>query len=222
MFYDSYLLPIYPPDSQYMTVPYHCSLRKRLFDIVVSALLLILLSPVLLIVMLLIYLDSPGRVLFSQQRVGKQGQCFTMWKFRSMCVDAEQRKDELKEKNEVEGGIIFKIEDDPRVTRFGRFLRKCSMDELPQLWNVLIGDMSLVGPRPALPDEVVQYTPYQCQRLSVKPGITGLWQISGRSKLKFSKQVELDIEYINTQSFGHDLLILLKTIPAVLTGRGAE
>jgi exopolysaccharide biosynthesis polyprenyl glycosylphosphotransferase len=205
-----------------MTVPYHCSLRKRLFDIIVSALLLILLIPVLLTVMLLIYLDSPGGVLFSQQRVGKQGRCFTIWKFRSMCVDAEQRKDALREKNEVDGGITFKIEDDPRVTRFGRIIRKSSIDELPQLWNVLIGDMSLVGPRPALPDEVVQYTPFECQRLGVKPGITGLWQILGRSKLPFSKQVELDIKYINTSSFGHDLLILLKTIPAVLTGRGAE
>ena len=204
-------------------VSYDCSLRKRLLDSVVSALLLVLLSPFLLIIMLLIYRDSPGTVLFSQQRVGKQGKLFTMWKFRSMCLDAEKHKADLMKNNESQKDVFrFKMKHDPRVTRFGQFIRKYSIDELPQLWNVLIGDMSLVGPRPALPDELAQYTPYERHRLDVTQGITCLWQISGRSDLEFPEQVELDLRYIKTLSFFNDILILLRTLPAVLTGRGAK
>lgn len=194
---------------------------KRLFDVVMSAFLLIFLSPWLLFISLLIYLDSPGPVLFRQIRVGKHGQLFVLWKFRSMHLDAEQQKATLLINNDMPDGILFKIKLDPRITRAGRLLRKFSLDELPQLWNVLKGDMSLVGPRPPLPEEVQQYTPYQRQRLEVIPGITGLWQISGRSEIPFLQQVELDLQYIATQSLGSDLKILLKTVPAVLTGRGA-
>jgi exopolysaccharide biosynthesis polyprenyl glycosylphosphotransferase len=219
----SFIVPSYLFYPRWLMISYDCSLRKRFFDFVVSALLLVLLSPFLLIIMWLIYQDSPGAVLFSQQRVGKQGKLFTMWKFRSMCLDAEDRKPDLMKDNEKQKGVSrFKMADDPRVTRFGRFIRKYSIDELPQLWNVLIGDMSLVGPRPALPDEVAQYTPYQRHRLEVTQGITCLWQISGRSDIDFPEQVELDLRYIKTQSFFNDILILLKTLPAVLSGRGAK
>jgi len=196
-------------------------LSKRLFDIVVAAILLILLIPFFLTVALLIRLDSKGPFLFYQQRVGKQGKLFKMWKFRSMYADAEERLKELKKNNEMKGGVLFKMKQDPRITRVGRFIRKLSIDELPQLWNVLKGEMSLVGPRPPLPNEVAQYTPYQYQRLMIKPGITCIWQISGRSKIPFEQQVEMDLEYIEKQSFWLDIVILLKTIPAVLKANGA-
>ena len=196
-------------------------LAKRLFDIVVSATILLLLSPLLIIVALLIRLDSKGAIFFGQTRVGKRGQLFLMWKFRSMYIDAEQRKATLMKQNEMQGGVLFKMKKDPRVTRVGRFIRKFSIDELPQLWNVLKGDMSLVGPRPPLPSEVAEYTPYQYQRLEITPGITCIWQISGRSDIPFPQQVEMDIKYINNQTFIYDMIILLKTIPAVLKARGA-
>ncbi|MCK5876413.1 MAG: sugar transferase [Candidatus Marithrix sp.] len=194
---------------------------KRLFDIICSAIILILLSPIFSIVALLVKYDSKGAVFFSQKRVGKNGTFFKMWKFRSMYTDAEERKAELMKQNEMQGGILFKMKNDPRITKIGHFIRKFSIDELPQLWNVFIGDMSLVGPRPPLPKEVEQYTPYQFQRLNVTPGITCIWQISGRSSIPFPKQVELDLEYIEQQSFMTDIIILLKTVPAVLKARGS-
>ena len=194
---------------------------KRLFDIVVSATALFLLSPLFMLVALLIRLDSKGPIFFSQNRVGKQGQKFRFWKFRSMDVNAEKHKAALIKLNKMQGGVLFKMENDPRITRVGRFIRKMSIDELPQLWNVLIGDMSLVGPRPPLPDEVAQYTPYQRRRLRVTPGITCIWQVSGRSNIPFVQQVEMDLKYIANQSVWYDMVLLLKTIPAVLKARGA-
>ena len=185
---------------------------KRLLDIVASFILLVLLTPLFLTIMLLIRLESPGPIFFKQVRVGRWGALFTMWKFRSMYVDAEARKG---------GGVIFKMKRDPRITKIGRFIRKASIDELPQLWNVLMGDMSLVGPRPALPSEVNQYSLADRRRLEVIPGITCIWQVSGRSDIPFPEQVKLDVQYIESPSFGQDILILLKTVPAVLLGRGA-
>ena len=193
--------------------------QKRLFDIVIAILLLFILAPLLLTISVLICLDSPGGIFFTQTRVGKGGRYFTMWKFRSMVAGADQQKHELR--NEMACGVLFKVKQDPRITNVGRFIRRFSIDELPQLFNVIIGDMSMVGPRPALPEEVIYYTPHQRQRLAVTPGITCLWQIAGRSEISFHQQVELDLQYIATQSFGTDVLILLKTIPAVLTGKGA-
>ncbi len=194
---------------------------KRAFDIVASAAILIMLSPLFLLVALLIRLDSKGPVCFYQNRVGKRGRLFKMYKFRSMYMDAEQRKATLMMQNEMTGGVLFKMKDDPRVTRVGRLIRKYSIDELPQLWNVLNGDMSLVGPRPPLPVEVEQYTPYQRRRLAVTPGITCIWQVSGRSQIPFQKQVELDLQYIANQSFWYDMALLVKTVPAVLKAHGA-
>ncbi len=194
---------------------------KRLFDIIISTTVLLLLSPLFLIVALWIRLDSKGPIFFSQTRMGKGGQRFKMWKFRSMYTDAEKRKAALMKENEMRGGVLFKMKNDPRITYIGQFIRKFSIDELPQLWNVLIGDMSLVGPRPPLPSEVAQYTLYQRQRLKVTPGITCIWQVSGRSSIPFPKQVEMDLDYIATQSFFFDLVLLFQTIPAVLGTRGA-
>jgi|GEM_PF-1067263 len=194
---------------------------KRSFDILVSGMLLILLAPFLALVILAIRLDSPGSPFFYQKRVGKNGKLFKMWKFRSMYKDAEARKAALMAKNEMEGGVLFKMKNDPRITRVGRFLRKFSIDEMPQLWNVFVGDMSLVGPRPPIIQEVAQYTPYQRQRLNVTPGITCIWQVSGRSTIPFEQQVEMDIEYIQRQSFWFDIVLLFKTIPAVISGKGA-
>ena len=194
---------------------------KRLLDVIIAALALVLLSPVFLLLALLIRLDSPGPILFRQIRVGKLGDTFGMYKFRSMYVDAEQRKAELAAMNEMEGGTTFKMKSDPRVTRIGRFIRKGSIDELPQLWNVLRGEMSLVGPRPPVPSEVAQYSLADRRRLDIVPGITCIWQVSGRSEIPFPQQVELDVDYIHSQSFWLDVKLLLKTVPAVLLGRGA-
>jgi exopolysaccharide biosynthesis polyprenyl glycosylphosphotransferase len=194
---------------------------KRTFDMLVSGILLLLLSPLFFAVAVLIRIDSPGAPFFYQNRVGKGGKTFKMWKFRSMYLDAEKRKAELMAKNEMAGGVIFKIKHDPRVTSMGRFIRKYSIDELPQLLNVFLGDMSLVGPRPPVPAEVAVYTAYQRQRLAVTPGITCIWQVSGRSEIPFVQQVEMDLLYINTQSFWLDISLLLKTIPAVMGGKGA-
>jgi exopolysaccharide biosynthesis polyprenyl glycosylphosphotransferase len=194
---------------------------KRAFDIVVSGVMLLLLLPVFLAVALAIRLESPGPVLFRQTRVGRWGTLFTMWKFRSMYVDAEARKAQLMARNEMAGGVLFKMKDDPRVTKVGKFIRKTSIDELPQLWNVLMGDMSLVGPRPPVPAEVDQYSPSDRRRLEVIPGITCIWQVSGRSEIPFEQQVELDVAYIHSQSFWTDVKILLKTVPALLFGTGA-
>jgi lipopolysaccharide/colanic/teichoic acid biosynthesis glycosyltransferase len=197
------------------------SAMKRLVDILVSGTLLLLLSPLFLLIILLIRVGSPGKAFFYQTRVGRHSRTFKMWKFRSMYIDAEQRKAELMKHNEMAGGVIFKMKKDPRVTRIGSFIRRFSIDEIPQLWNVFVGDMTLVGPRPPVPLEVSQYTPYQRQRLGVTPGITCIWQVSGRSEIPFEKQVELDLEYIATQSLWLDTVLLFKTVPAVLSGRGA-
>jgi len=194
---------------------------KRLIDITASLSALIVLSPILLLVAIMIRVESPGSILFSQTRVGKWGSYFKMYKFRSMYVDAEARKEALLSSNEMNGGVIFKMKSDPRVTNMGRFIRKYSIDELPQLFNVLKGEMSLVGPRPPLPAEVDEYQLSDRRRLETKPGITCLWQVSGRSDIPFDQQVELDVEYIESQSLWKDITILLKTIPAVLLGRGA-
>ncbi|EDN66637.1 Bacterial sugar transferase [Beggiatoa sp. PS] len=194
---------------------------KRIFDMTISAIALLVLSPVFIIVALLIRLNSKGPIFFAQMRVGKDSNLFKMWKFRSMYIDAEARKAVLMKKNEMKGGVLFKMKQDPRVTQVGRFIRKFSIDELPQLWNVFVGDMSLVGPRPPLPIEVAQYTFYQRQRLAVTPGITCIWQVSGRSEIPFEKQVRMDLDYIANQSFWFDIDLLLKTIPAVLKAKGA-
>lgn len=194
---------------------------KRLIDIVAAGLLLILLMPLFVLTAILIYLNSPGPILYKQTRVGQWGKLFTMWKFRSMYMDAEQRLKELVAQNEMQGGVLFKMKNDPRITPIGRFIRKMSIDELPQLWNVAKGDMSLVGPRPALPAEVDQYSVHDRQRLEAIPGITCIWQVSGRSDIPFPEQVQLDVQYIESQSIWLDIKLLFKTVPAVLLSKGA-
>ena len=194
---------------------------KRIIDIIGSAIGMLLLSPVYLLIAIAIKLSSPGPVIFSQIRVGRNGRHFKFYKFRSMRQDAEALKAFVEVLNESKDGVIFKMKDDPRITRVGKFLRRSSMDELPQLWNVFIGDMSLVGPRPPLPSEVQEYTLEDRKRLNVIPGITCLWQINGRSEIPFKEQVRLDKEYIISRSVWKDMIILLKTIPAIIGGKGA-
>jgi lipopolysaccharide/colanic/teichoic acid biosynthesis glycosyltransferase len=193
---------------------------KRLFDIVVVLIALPFVLMVAVPIMILIKLDSPGPIFFKQLRVGRWGKEFYCYKFRSMYIDAEQRKKELMEQNEADA-IVFKMRNDPRVTRVGRIIRKLSIDELPQLINVLNGEMSLVGPRPAVPSEVQDYQFDYLQRLDAVPGITGLQQVSGRSDLEFKRWIELDLQYVQEQSLLKDVEILLKTIPAVISGKGA-
>ncbi len=193
---------------------------KRAFDIVFSATLLVLLSPLMLIVAILIKLTSPGPVLFKQKRCGLNGRKFTLYKFRSMVPGAEMKKKQLERMNEMDGPV-FKMKRDPRVTPVGRILRKFSIDELPQLFNVLKGDMSIVGPRPALPVEVELYEVWQRRRLSLKPGLTCIWQVSGRNKVPFHRWMEMDLEYIDNWSLWLDFKILVKTFFVVLTGYGA-
>lgn len=194
---------------------------KRLLDIATSSVLLVLALPVVLAIAVVIKLTDRGRVLYRQTRCGLNGRRFTLYKFRTMVPDAEERRQELLHLNEM-NGPVFKLKRDPRVTWFGRFLRRFSLDELPQLWNVLRGDMSLVGPRPPIPDEVARYQRWQRRRLSMKPGLTCLWQISGRNQVDFDRWIELDLQYIDSWSPWLDMKILLKTVPAVLTGRGAS
>lgn len=195
---------------------------KRLIDVIASGLGLIVLSPAILLVAILIKAESKGAVFYHQKRVGIYGREFKIWKFRSMYPDADKRQQEMMESsNEMQGGVLFKMKKDPRVTKVGHWIRRFSIDELPQLWNVLIGDMSLVGPRPALPSEVTEYDINDRDRLGIKPGITCIWQVSGRSDIPFEQQVKLDRQYIASQSVWGDILILLKTVPAVLTGKGA-
>ncbi len=194
---------------------------KRMMDIFISLLSIILLSPLMIGVSIAIKMESKGPVIFKQTRVGKNGRHFLFYKFRSMRQDAEVKKQELLNQNESKDGVIFKMKEDPRITRIGKFIRRYSIDELPQLFNVLEGSMSLVGPRPPLPDEVKEYTLEDRKRLHIKPGITCIWQVSGRSDIPFKQQVGLDEEYIKNRGFIRDIVILLKTIPAVLTGRGA-
>lgn len=202
---------------------------KRTIDIVISLVALLVASPALLVVAILIKLDG-GPVFFGQTRVGRHGQEFKMLKFRSMCVNAEAKLSELLAQNEKSQGITFKIKNDPRITRVGRFIRKTSLDEVPQFINVIKGDMSLVGPRPALPREVARYTEADRRRLLATPGLTCFWQvgeregrifeIGDRNEIDFEEQVSLDVRYIESQSALRDLWLLFKTIPAILLGRG--
>ncbi|MUT68044.1 sugar transferase [Paenibacillus sp. NEAU-GSW1] len=185
---------------------------KRAFDLVGASLGLLLLTPLLLVVVILIKVEDPrGKILFRQVRVGRNGTPFHMYKFRSMVSDAEQLLEGLKAQNEVEGAM-FKIKNDPRITKVGKFIRKTSIDELPQLWNVVVGNMSLVGPRPALPSEVSEYSSYDKLRLRVMPGCTGLWQVNGRSSLSFKQMVDLDLAYIERRSLLFDLKLVLVTV----------
>ena len=204
----------------------HVSLRgylitKRVLDLAITIPVLVLLSPVLVLVALTIKLWDRGPIFFTQIRVGKDGEKFTCCKFRSMVPHAERLKDDLLSQNHHDDPRTFKIPCDPRITWFGRIIRKTSIDELPQLWNVVVGDMSLVGPRPPVPSEVNLYSDRDRRRLHVQPGITCIWQVSGRGDLPFSEQVRLDLEYIQNRSLLLDLKLLLWTVPAVITGRGA-
>lgn len=194
---------------------------NRSIDILASGGLIFLLSPLLLILSLMIKTESRGPVFFSQMRVGDGGEHFRMWKFRSMYTDAEARKATLSDNQSMSGGVRFKMKKDPRITRIGAVIRRLSIDELPQLWNVLIGDMSLVGPRPGLPSEVAEYNQADRKRLLGKPGITCIWQVSGRSDIPFDQQVEMDVRYIAERSFFTNIKLIFKTIPAVISGRGA-
>ena len=188
------------------------SVTKRLIDIVGSLCGIILLSPLFLIVAVLIKLEDPkGKIFFAQERNGRYPKTFKMYKFRSMVHNAEELLKDLMDRNE-QTGPVFKINDDPRITKVGKFIRKTSIDELPQLFNVLKGDMSLVGPRPPIPREVEQYNSYQMQRLAVKPGLTCIWQVSGRNNIGFAEWVEMDIEYIKTRNLWLDIKLIFKTV----------
>lgn len=200
-------------------VPYAAA--KRLLDITLALIGICILSPVFLLVGLAVKLTSRGPIIFRQTRVGRGGRYFTCYKFRSMCQDAERMRDQVLHLNEV-SGPVFKIRNDPRFTPIGGFIRRCSLDELPQLWNVLRGDMSIVGPRPPVPGEVQHYDDRELLRLAVKPGLTCLWQVNGRSNIPFEHWMELDLLYVETMSFWRDVRIILQTVPAVLTCRGAH
>ena len=194
---------------------------KRLVDIICSLCALILLTPFFLVIMLIILIEDGRPFFFVQQRVGLNGRIFNFYKFRSMVKNAEKLKDQLIKQNESGDGVIFKMKKDPRITKIGGFLRRFSVDEFPQFFNVLKGDLAIVGPRPPVPREVAQYTLEDRKRLHVKPGLTCLWQIQGRSEIPFKEQVRLDLQYIQSQSLRKDFIIMLKTVPAVLLGRGA-
>lgn len=194
---------------------------KRIIDIVASFTGLILLSPLILIVSILIKLESKGEVIFKQKRVGLNGKEFYMYKFRSMVINAEELKAELESQNEM-SGPMFKIKDDPRITKVGKFIRKTSIDELPQLINVIKGDMSLVGPRPSLPKEVKKFEPWMMERLEVKPGLTCIWQISGRNNIDFEDWMKLDIKYVRERSFKLDMKLILKTVLVLLGDKNAS
>jgi len=194
---------------------------KRILDITVCGIALLLTLPIFLMLFVAIKLEDGGPIFYFSQRVGKGGRLFRFIKFRSMILNADAVRDQLHNLNEVDGPV-FKIENDPRITRVGRFLRRSSLDELPQLWNILRGDMSLVGPRPPIASEVVRYEPWQLRRLSVPPGLTCLWQISGRCTIGFDEWMRLDMEYIDHhRTLTSDLRILVRTVPAVLSGEGA-
>ncbi|MCD5032923.1 sugar transferase [Enterococcus faecalis] len=199
---------------------YYSLYGKRILDTVLSLLGLLCLLPFFFLIVILIKLDSKGPVFFSQIRVGENGKLFKIYKFRTMCRHAEKMKVFLQEKNEM-GRCQFKIKDDPRITVVGKYLRRSSVDELPQLWNVLKGDMSLVGPRPALQEEVLEYSDIEKERLKVKPGCSGLWQVSGRNHLTFDSMIELDMKYIENINLKNDLVIIFKTVKIMLTGYGA-
>lgn len=192
---------------------------KRVMDILLASFLLIFLSPLMFVIALIIKWQDGGPIFYTAPRVGKWGKEFPFPKFRTMQIGSHEKREDLqKEHGEKKR---FKLKNDPRITPFGKFLRKSSLDELPQLWTVIKGDMSLVGPRPPLPEEVKEYSPEERLKLEVTPGITGLWQVSGRSDISFHEQVKLDVAYIKSQSLMGDFIILLKTIPAVLFGKGA-
>lgn len=193
---------------------------KRLFDLSVGLLAFVFVIPIVPLIALMIKLDSPGPVFYRQDRIGRGGRPFRFYKFRSMYREADRGRAELESRNEQEGPV-FKIKADPRITPVGQFLRRSSVDEIPQILNVLRGDMSIVGPRPPLPVEVARYQPWHRRRLDVKPGITCLWQIAGRSQIGFDEWMRLDMEYLRTRSLRTDLAIFLKTLPAVMARRGA-
>lgn len=193
---------------------------KRAIDVSIALSGIILLSPLFLVAAIIVKVDSKGPAIFRQIRVGRDGRHFLFYKFRTMRHGSERLKDSLKYLSHMDGPV-FKIKRDPRITRAGRFLRKSSIDELPQLFNVLKGDMTLVGPRPPLPEEVKKYGKRELHRLSVKPGLTGLWQVSGRNDISFLEWMELDLYYIEHRSLVLDLKILIRTVPAVLSGKGA-
>ncbi len=195
---------------------------KRVFDVVCSALALLILSPLFLVLILLIRRDG-GPAFYTQVRVGQNGKLFRIYKFRSMCVNADtpEMLEKLRAFNEMDGPA-FKMKNDPRITSIGRFIRRTSLDELPQLWNILRGDMTFVGPRPALEQEVAQYKPEHHERLLVKQGLTCYWQCSGRNNIGFEEWMKMDIRYVRERGLWTDFKILLKTVPAVLTGNGAE
>lgn len=194
---------------------------KRFFDICLSFAALVVLSPLLLVIAILIYLEDKGPVIYSQTRIGKDGRAFKLYKFRSMCVDADEKLKDLQELNERDGPV-FKIKNDPRVTKVGKFIRKTCIDELPQLVNIIKGDMSIVGPRPPLPNEVEQYNSYQKQRLLVVPGLTCYWQIQKGEETTFDEWVELDLKYIKERSILLDFRLILLTFKVILSGKGAE
>ncbi|WP_291677251.1 sugar transferase [Clostridium sp.] len=194
---------------------------KRLIDVVCSFMGVIVLSPLFIIIAIIIKTNSKGPVFFSQKRVGKNGKEFDMYKFRSMVVNAEELKEKLAAKNEM-SGPMFKMKDDPRVTKVGKFIRKTSIDELPQLWNVLKGDMSLVGPRPSLPKEVAQFESWMYKRLEVKPGLTCYWQVSGRNNIDFEDWMKLDIRYVEERSLFVDIKLILKTIFVLFGDKNAS
>ncbi len=193
---------------------------KRIVDVLGASAGLVLTAPLMLFVVMAIKLESAGPLLFRHMRLGKDGRPFVMLKFRSMYQGAPAFQAQLVGENDIPGPV-FKIRADPRITRVGRLIRKYSLDELPQLWNVLRGEMSLVGPRPPVPQEVARYEPWQRERLAVKPGLTCTWQVSGRSNVPFDEWVRMDIEYVRSCSFRQDLKLLLLTVPAVITARGA-
>ena len=195
---------------------------KRAMDIIGSLAGLILLSPLLLIIAIAIKIEDPkGSIFFAQQRCGKDNKLFPMYKFRSMVSNAEELLEELMEHNEMDGPV-FKIKDDPRITKVGKFIRKTSVDELPQLFNILKGDMSIVGPRPAIPHEVAEYNDYQRQRLLVKPGLTCIWQVSGRNSIGFDEWVDMDLEYIENRSLWMDIKLIFKTVGVLFGDENAS
>jgi exopolysaccharide biosynthesis polyprenyl glycosylphosphotransferase len=208
-------------DERKLRHQYGYRLVKRLFDVIASSIAVVILSPVFLIIAIAIKINDPaGPVFYTQTRIGEHGKPFRMFKFRSMVTNADELLEKLRAKNEIEGAM-FKMKDDPRITKVGKFIRKYSLDELPQLLNVVGGSMSIVGPRPPLPYEVKEYTDYDRQRLMVKPGATGMWQVGGRNALSFAQMVELDLTYINERSVWLDLKIMFETVKVMIKPNAA-
>ncbi|WP_283594350.1 sugar transferase [Limosilactobacillus galli] len=208
-------------DEQYLNHQYAYRIIKRVFDVIAASIALVILSPVFLIVAICIKADDPkGPVFYSQIRVGKDGRRFRMYKFRSMVTNADELLEKLRSQNEV-NGAMFKMKNDPRITKVGRVIRKYSLDELPQLVNIVGGSMSIVGPRPPLVSEVAEYTDYDKQRLMVKPGATGMWQVGGRNDVDFAEMVKLDLTYIQERSIWLDLKIMFETVKIMIKPNGA-